>query len=223
MKNAKFELFGHMQRQFHRDHPWGQQLGVWRLSPGGLLIRYWFRPEIMADDYLSEHEFVGFILNRRRVFVSWKHPRQFYSDAIQDQSLKVAGDAPEDDWLHDGRAAVYKRVGKSRKKIVPHYPLASPRDRFGCRYFHKLKDIEKRLWAKGIELDVSPSWKRERRKHGDEITLVAPMEVRNETELALVAKLARRLILGETTLEAEFPGYRYGKADWLSEQHPYPF
>jgi len=34
----------------------------------------------------------------------------------------------------------------------------------------------------------------------------------------LVAGLARRLILGQTTLDAEFPGYRYGKADWLREQ-----
>jgi len=35
---------------------------------------------------------------------------------------------------------------------------------------------------------------------------------------ATVAKLARRLILGQTTLGAEFPAYRYDKADWLREQ-----
>ena len=44
------------------------------------------------------------------------------------------------------------------------------------------------------------------------------MEVRNEGDLALLANLARRLILGKTTLEAEFPGYRYGRTDWLRER-----
>jgi hypothetical protein len=36
--------------------------------------------------------------------------------------------------------------------------------------------------------------------------------------LAALALLARRLILGQTTLEAEFQEYRYGRADWLREQ-----
>jgi len=40
----------------------------------------------------------------------------------------------------------------------------------------------------------------------------------SETELTFAAKLARRLMLGQTTLEAEFPGYRFGKTDWLREQ-----
>ena len=49
--------------------------------------------------------------------------------------------------------------------------------------------------------------------------LVVPLEVCSETELTFVAKLARRLMLGQTTLEAEFPGYRYGQVDWLREQN----
>jgi len=51
------------------------------------------------------------------------------------------------------------------------------------------------------------------------VSLVVPLEVRNEAELTLVAKLARRLMLCQTTLEAEFPGYRYGQVDWLREQN----
>jgi hypothetical protein len=50
------------------------------------------------------------------------------------------------------------------------------------------------------------------------VSLVAPLDVRNEDELASVANLARRLIRGKTTLNAEFPGYRYGRSDWLREQ-----
>lgn len=50
------------------------------------------------------------------------------------------------------------------------------------------------------------------------VSLVAPLEVRDEKELAAVATLARRLMLEQTTLAAEFPDYRYSRADWLSEQ-----
>jgi hypothetical protein len=73
------------------------------------------------------------------------------------------------------------------------------------------------LEIEGIEFDVASSWKRERLKWVTGISLVAPLEVRNEIELAEVAKLARCLMLGQTTLEREFPEYRYSKADWLRE------
>ena len=70
----------------------------------------------------------------------------------------------------------------------------------------------------GIDLDVLPSFKREQLTWATGVSLVAPLEVRNESELASVALLARRLILGQTTLEAEFPGYRYGRANWLRDR-----
>ena len=50
------------------------------------------------------------------------------------------------------------------------------------------------------------------------VSLVAPLEVRNEGELAAVAMLAKRLILGQTTLQAEFTGYCYSRVDWIREQ-----
>ena len=62
------------------------------------------------------------------------------------------------------------------------------------------------------------SWKQERLTWATGVSLVAPLEVRNERELAAVALLARRLLLGQTTLASEFPGYRYRQGDWLREQ-----
>ena len=50
------------------------------------------------------------------------------------------------------------------------------------------------------------------------VSLVAPMEVRSESDLTDVADLAKRLMLWKTTLQKEFPGYQYGRADWLREQ-----
>lgn len=207
MKNAKFELFGRMQRQYHRRHPW-------RLSQGGLFIPHSYTET--KPDSLSWWDDVGFILNGRRVIVWWRHPRYVYSQAIEEQSWKEAGDGPGDDWLFGGCSTNYRRVGKSRKKIVS-YTSRQPSEE-QQRYYDKLRDIRERLAREGIDSEVSATWKRGRLSWATDVGLVAPLEVRNKEELALVAKLARRLILGQTTLESEFPGYRYNRADWLREQ-----
>ncbi len=207
MKNAKQELLGRMQRQYHRNHPW-------RLSRGGLYI-----PHVYTDrkpDSLSYWDDVGFILNGRRVIVWWEHPRQVYADALDEQSWLEAGDGPQDDWLSDGSTKNYRQVGASRKKVVS-YTCRQPSAEQASHY-DSLRDIRARLMAEGIDHVVSASWKRERLSWATGITLIAPLEVRNEEELASVAVLARRLLLGQTTLEVEFPEYCYGRADWLREQ-----
>lgn len=77
--------------------------------------------------------------------------------------------------------------------------------------------MEQELSAQGIDCDVHPSSKRKRLSWATGLDLVAPLEVRNEQELAVVADLACRLLLGSTTLEREFSDYCYNKASWLSE------
>ena len=196
-----------MQRQYHRHHPW-------RLSQDGLFIPHSYTET--KPDGLPWWDDVGFILNGRRVIVWWQHPRQVYSDAIDDLSWKEAGDNPSDNWLFDGSTTNYRRVGKSRKKIVSYTSRQPSQEQ--QKYYDMLRESRQRLSRDGIDLDVATSWKRERLPWATGVSIVVPLEVRNETELALVAKLARCLILGQTTLKAEFPGYRYGKADWLREQ-----
>jgi hypothetical protein len=207
MKNTHYERLGRMQCQYPRSHPW-------RLSQGGLYI-----PHSYGDtkpDSLSWWDDVGFILNKRRVIVWWQHPRHVYANAIDAQSWLEAEDGPQDDWLTEGSTKNYRQVGASRKKIVS-YTSRQPSEEQRL-YYDLLRDIRERLTIEGIELDVSISWKRERLTWAMGVSLVAPLEVRNEVELASVALLARRLILGQTTLEAEFPGYCYNRADWLREQ-----
>ncbi|GAD20364.1 hypothetical protein [Acidovorax sp. MR-S7] len=50
------------------------------------------------------------------------------------------------------------------------------------------------------------------------VSLVAPLEVRNEREVAQLAHFARQLILRQTTLDKEFPGFVYDRASWLHDQ-----
>ncbi|WKU20185.1 hypothetical protein [Advenella alkanexedens] len=65
---------------------------------------------------------------------------------------------------------------------------------------------------------MKPRWQRECLSWATGVDLVAPLEVRNETELENVTDLANRLLRGQTTLENEFPGYAYGREQWLQEQ-----
>ena len=47
--------------------------------------------------------------------------------------------------------------------------------------------------------------------------LCVPVEVRDQNEAGSLVDLARRLIKGIATLEGEFPGYSYGRQQWLNE------
>lgn len=207
MKNAKMERFGRMQRQYHRHHSWC-------LSQGGLYIPHLYTET--KPDSLSTWDDVGFILNGRRAIVWWQHPRCVYADALKAHARQEAGDGPDDEWLTEGGTNNYRQVGASRKKIVS-YTCRQPSAEQEM-YYDRLRSIGERLTSEGIDLDVLTSFKRERLTWAMGVSLIAPLEVRNETELASVALLARRLILGQTTLEAEFPGYRYRRADWLRDQ-----
>jgi hypothetical protein len=107
------------------------------------------------------------------------------------------------------------RLGASRKKIASD-ASRQPSDAQRL-YYERLEEIRNRLTKEGVDVEVSLLWKMERLTWAMGVSLIAPSEVRNESEAASLARLARRLILGETTLDVEFPEYRYNRADWLRE------
>ena len=204
---ARLERLAQLQRQYHRAHQW-------RLSEGGLYVPHAYTD--MTPDSLSHWDDVGFILNRRRVIVWWQHPRYVYSNALENKAWQKVGDGPRDDWLFEGGTKNYKQVGRSRKKPVSYRSREPSAEQ--TRHYDLLNQTIARLSSEGIDLDVQASWKWERLKWAMGVSLVAPLEVRDEKELAAVATLARRLILGQTSLAAEFADYRYSRANWLSEQ-----
>ena len=206
MKDQRQERLGRLQREYHRNHPW-------RLGQGGLFVPHSYAE--VKQDALSWWDDVGFILNRRRVIVWWRHPRHVYRDAIEELAQEQAGEFPFDDWLTQGAIPNYRKVGRSRKKIVSY--TCRPPSEASRAYFQHLQAMEQELSAQGIDCDVHPSSKRKRLSWATGLDLVAPLEVRNEQELAVVADLACRLLLGSTTLEREFSDYCYNKATWLSE------
>ncbi len=197
-------------RDYHRRHQW-------RLSNGGLFIphAYWD----MTPESLSYWDDVGFILNGRRVIVWWRHPRDLYTTHIESLAWEEAGEGPRDNWLFEGGTKNFKQVGKSgqRRKLMG-YTSRGPSEA-QRQHYDKISQIEVRLRKEGIDFDVRPSWRWNRLTWAMGVSLVAPLEVRSEQELAEVARLARRLILRQATLDRDFPGYVYDRASWLEDQN----
>lgn len=209
MKNPHYEYLGRRMREYHRTHQW-------RLSDGGLYVphAYWD----MGPESLSYWDDVGFILNGRRVMVWWQHPRYDYRNAIESLAFKEAGDDPRDDWLCEGGTQNYKKVGKSGKRKKPSSYTSREMSSEQRLYYDKVSQIEGRLTREGIDHQVPLSWKWERLSWAMGVSLVAPMEVRCEKDLAEVVRLARALILQQTTLAREFPDFVYDRASWLRDQ-----
>lgn len=213
MKNPHYESLGRRMRDYHRRHQW-------RLSQGGLFIPHAYFN--MTSESLSYWDDVGFILNGRRIMVWWRHPRDLYKARIRDLAWQEAGDDPGDDWLTEGGTTNFKLVGKSgKRKKVSSYTSRDPSEA-QRQYYDQLLQSEIRLMKEGIDQEVRPSWKWERLAWAMGVTLVAPLEVRNEQELAALAHLARKLVLRQTTLDQEFPDSIYSREDWLEDQRREP-
>src|SRR5690554_190343 len=208
MKNSHMEKLARLQRQLHRKEPW-------QLSSAGLWISTCYA-ERQPDD-LSWWDDVGFVLNRRRVIVWWQHPRTVYFDEISERARELAKpyEPQRTTPLLSAGTPNYQRVGKSRKKIITY--TCPPFAEEDNQYFDELHAIEAGLSEKGIDFTVQPSWRRERLKWATGINLIAPFEVRNEEDISVVADCARRLLLGQISLEELFPGYAYTQADWVEE------
>lgn len=205
MKIERLERMRELQRAYHRRCRW--------VTKDGLYIPHSY--EETPPDALSWWDDVGFILGDRRVIVWWVHPRMSYEDEIQERAWSEAGESPHEGGLFGDTTPNYKQIGRSRKKRTG-YTTSPPQGELR-QYYDKLDAIEERLRREGIDFDVHLSWRRERLPWATGVKLIAPLEVRNETELKAVADLARRLLLSETSLDCEFPDYSYGRGQWLAD------
>ncbi len=205
MKIKRLERMRESQRNYHRRCRW--------LMKDGLFI-----PHVYGKDprtALSWWDEVGFILGDRRVMVHWRHPRWVYENEIRDRAWSQVGEPPTHNVLTEF-VPHHQQAGRSRKRIV-YYTRPTPQGEVGA-YYDKLNTITNTLRADGIDFDVPASYRRERLSWSTSVHLIVPLEVRDEAELRVVADLGKRLLQGETMLEQEFPGYRYGREQWLAER-----
>ena len=204
MKNLHQERLRQRAKIYHRSHAFG-------VDESGLYTRHVFENE----RHLSWWQDLGFILNDRRVMVWWTHPRQQYCDAIKDEVWKAAGEMPGD--IDDLFAADpnYKRVGRSRKKIVTY--TSRPTPKATAEFYDRVSALREQLEATGIEQIITPSIEIGHYGWCTGVDLCVPMEVCTHADGVALIALARRLLTRQTTCAIEFPAFKYGQTEWLSE------
>ena len=204
MKNTSLERLRIQARQYHRHHPWA-------LEEGGIHSRHAYQPERVLSwwgDY-------GFVLNGRRVMIWWVHPRMKYADEINDCAWKEAGPPPaESDGLLDTKT-IWRKVGRSRKKILAHQ--SSPTPDAWRTYYDRLSHHEAHLRNEGITFEVTPSIRVQTFNWCTGIDFCVPMETRNHNEVRALVLLTKAILKRETTLAEAFSSYQYGLTDWLAE------
>lgn len=187
---------------------------VFYLSPEGIRARH------VYDDSarLTWWDDVQFVLNDYRVAVNFTHPRYQYENQVKAlASGAVAHLKPGNEPLRADGTPIYPEHAPTRRlaRKAKRYRLSplSPawRDCF---------DAEQAKWDEWLptsEVTITPVWTAGRWASCRYVEITVPLEVRQEEDLLPLVQLVRRLLRGETTLCAEFPGYRYGREQWLLE------
>lgn len=119
-----------------------------------------------------------------------------------------------DGGLFDDAVKLHKRIGRSRKKISGYRTAA---DRPGTQVWLEALTFELARLNREADYSVRPSFNVQQLNWCRFIEIVAPIEVRSIAELRALADLVRRILAHETTLQGEFPGYVYGKAQWIAD------
>ena len=205
MKNHYFEYLRRAAREYHRNHQW-------RLE-NGLFIPHAYPEEGRAE--LSWWDDVGFILNGRRVIVHRVHPRLAYSDAIEKQVLSEIPLPGASQRLREGGEKRYRKLGQSRKKVIgtTYGPATTP----WSDYLAAFNTRQDELTRSGIDLEIRPSMRVNWYNWATGVDLIAPIEVQSTNDVVTLAAIAQRLLKRETNVANEWPGYRYRQVDWLAE------
>jgi hypothetical protein len=206
MKNPRFERRRRLSRQYHRNERGGR-------FERGILARHDYGD--LDPEGLSWWDDVQFILGGRRIAVAWQHPRHVYQGMIEDAAMQATHHLYEkvEGCAFQRAERMYRKVGRSRKRVTGYTMRHDPGEQ---EWFDALRAEEARL-SREAEFWVRPSIRVEALAWCRFVAVVAPVEIRSVAELRAMADLVRRILKGETTLEREFPGYVYGKAQWLAE------
>ena len=157
---------------------------------------------------------VSFVMGKKYVMVCWTHPRYDYSEEINSKAYELANEKYGDsiDSMFDHSIKNYRKVGKSRKKIVSHTMSTSSRD----EYYEYWKKVEGEL-LRTSEHRVGTHFKYYACGDAYMLDVCCPVEVRNEDELQQLADLMRKYLSGERSFREDFGSYTYGAAEYAAE------
>jgi len=191
-------------RSYHRQHPLQFEDGV------HIVHDY---SEVKANE-MTHWDIARFIVNDYRVSLIWEHPRYVYYGQIQAVAAqRMVGISPFRD---SPRRSNRIRRGSRRAWIRSGglYEFSSPTT---PEYFDQMREAQRAVGDE-VPFTVSPSMSIKRYRHGKDLYLCAPFEVRNQDDLKRLVAIARRLALRRSTLAEEFGEFSYTQADWLRER-----
>jgi hypothetical protein len=203
-KNKHYESKFRQQRIFGSKH--NQRL------INGIVVRYVYNDEPRKLTWWDD---TGFNLNGRRVTIWWTHPRHQFNEAVSDLAYENIPYVTNDEPLFHESDKIFKYVGKSgkRKKANGFKSRSVPERR---KWYEELRAEEKRL-STVTDITIVPHYKVDILNWCRGVHICVPLEIHGVSDLHVLCNLVKKLLKGETTLEKEFPGYRYTKDDWARE------
>lgn len=161
---------------------------------------------------------ISFRFGSQRISVAWIHPRMAYRDKVEDVTYEMANaEFPyreKGDWL-DETTPNYKKVGKSRKKVISH-TMAHSTKRNG--FFDRWGELMAEH-SKTSDIVIRPSIHIEQWQHARGVMITAPLEVFCEEDCYILRNVVASLLDGRNTLQSLFGDYTYSKDDWNAEGH----
>lgn len=181
MKNRQIERMLYQAQQHHRH-----QRGC-RFRDGILFFQQY---DHIAPDALTRSADVEFILGGRRISVTWRHPRQVYRDKIDDAVYATVEHlySEKHSSLNTQSEKQYKKVGKSRKKVLWYVTGESGNAQWAAAF-----DKEEERLRQEADFTIYPSLRVSIYNWCRMVDIVAPIEVRNVADLKKLVELVRRL------------------------------
>ncbi|MBC3920055.1 hypothetical protein H8L32_21490 [Undibacterium sp. CY18W] len=180
----------------------------------GIVVRHVY--DIENPEKLSWWDDVLFILNDYRVNVAWTHPRYVYKSMVDESAysaLAKTENQSKTDFM-EGHSPNYRKVGKSRKKIVSYSSMLRNDD----AYFEALRAERSRIaYDPDNAIIITPTISVDWSNWSRYVSICAPIEIRGVEDLHVLATLTKRILKRETSLSLEFPGYAYSQQNWHTE------
>ena len=208
MKNQKFEYNRRSMKEYHKTKRTSQ------FNADGIKV---FHDYSLTDpDSFSYWDDAQFIKNNYRVMVWWTHPRCQYINQVEDIAHSMFPYPKGERFLEDSKP-IYKPMGKhGKRKKAKWFEMGESKPEFS-EWYNNVRRAEEELLPTS-EIVIVPSFKIETFNYCKGISFCAPVEVRNEQELATMAMMTKVIMEGKASLEEFFEDYTYCCEDWKKER-----
>ncbi len=164
------------------------------------------------DKKMSYWDDTAFRYGKQIYFVAWEHPRFLYSEEAHSKAFELIDYFAKPNFDFD-RKAIYKKVGKSRKKIA-FYEMLFDEDRHN--YYERLNEKIKEILENG-DIEAKPYFKVEQGKYGKSVYCCFPMEVLKEEDVVELKNKVIEFIKNPLLFKEMYQDFVYTKEDWLAE------